>query len=380
MDAHDRLLRIVNEIYAAVGDPTAWTPCLTSICDLLGGSGANLLYHDLHDHHGGIVASVVDPAAFEAYAKHFHSIDPWALKLRPAGLVTGRVIRGSTLVSHDDFQRTEYYGDFGRRFGLTRTLIGVIDLVEERLTTSVTVNRSDSQPDFDEDSERLLGALVPHLRRALFLHQQLAGVDAERAVLADVLDRLRAAVMLVNTGGDVLLMNHAARALVARRDGITMDGRRLRAVSSQATAALARAVAQAVAIAQGGTTETDSGHIALPKPSGGQALEVRITPVARAGAAAEAGAAAALFITDPDEMPLVPTDWLTKRFRLTPAEARIASALARGEAVADIADRLRVTTGTARWYVKQILAKTGTNRQADLVRLLVGIVAGLGGG
>jgi DNA-binding NarL/FixJ family response regulator len=380
MDAHDRLLRIVNEIYAAVGDPARWRSCLASICELLGGSGANLLFHDLRDRRGGIVASVVDPAAFDAYTKYFHSVDPWALKLRPADLVAGRVIRGSALVTHDDLRRSEYYNDFGRSFGLTRTLIGVIDLVEERLTTSVTVNRGDAQPDFDEESERLLGALVPHLRRALFLHQQLAGVDAERAVLAEVLDRLHAAVILVDAGGDVLLMNRAAEALMARRDGITVDGRRLRGASADATAALTRAVTQAIAVARGGTLAAGAVRVALSKPSGGQALEVAITSVVQTDTAAGRGAAAALFITDPDEMPVVPTDWLTKRFHLTPAEARIASALARGEEVSDIADRLRVTAGTARWYVKQILAKTGTNRQADLVRLLVGIVAGLGAG
>jgi DNA-binding NarL/FixJ family response regulator len=380
MDTHDRLLRIVNEIYAAVGDPAGWRLCLASICDLLGGSAASLLYHDLREHQGGIAASVIDPAAFEGYTKHFHRLDPWALKLRPADLVPGRVIRGNTLVPHDDFQRTEFYNDFGRGFGLTRTIVGVVDFVEGRLTAGLTVNRSDAQPDFDEESERLLDTLVPHLRRALFLHQQLAGVDAERAALAEVLDRLRTAVVLVDAGGDVRLMNRAAEALIARRDGITVDGRRLRGASSDATAVLSHAVTQAIAVARGGTLAAGAARVALPKPSGGQALEVAVTSVARTDTAADRGAAAALFITDPDEMPVVPTDWLTKRFHLTPAEARIASALARGEEVADIADRLRVTAGTARWYVKQILAKTGTNRQADLVRLLVGIVAGLGAG
>jgi DNA-binding NarL/FixJ family response regulator len=285
---------------------------------------------------------------------------------------------GSTLVPHGDFQRTEYYNDFGRPFGLTRTLIGVIDFVEGRLTTGVTVNRDDSQPDFDEESERLLGALVPHLKRALFLHQQLAGADAERAVLAEVLDRLSAAVILLNVNGDALLMNRAAEALMARRDGITVEGRRLRGASSRATAALSRAVAQAIAVAGGQTMAAGTARVALPKPSGGQALEVAITPLAPDGTSADKGPAAVLFIVDPDDKPVVPADWLRARYKLAPAEARVASALAQGETVEDIAGRLRTTAGTTRWYVKQILAKTGTNRQADLVRLLVSIVAGMG--
>jgi DNA-binding NarL/FixJ family response regulator len=378
MDAHDRLLRIVNEIYAAVGDPERWTRCLASICELLGGSAANLMHHDYRDHRGGVSASIIEPAAFEEYSQHFHRVDPWALELRPGALLPGSIVRGSALVPHDEFKRTEFYNDFGRRFGFTRTLIGVIDVIDNRLTTGVTINRSDAQPDFDDESERLLGALMPHLRRALALHEQLAATHAARGALADVLDRLRAGVVLLNVAGDVLTMNRAATQLAERRDGFIVERRRVRAATADATAALTQAIVSAVAVAQGKTVATGNTRVGLPKPSGGQALDAAVTPVAGADVNLPHGAAAVLFVTDPDAVPTVPADWLRGRYKLTPAEARVASALAQGESVNDIADRLRLTAGTTRWYVKQILSKTGTSRQADLVRLLVGIVAGMG--
>ena len=58
-------------------------------------------------------------------------------------------------------------------------------------------------------------------------------------------------------------------------------------------------------------------------------------------------------------------------FGLTPAEAALAQALAAGRSLHEYADEARVTCETARWRLKQVLAKTDTHRQAELVRLLL---------
>jgi DNA-binding CsgD family transcriptional regulator len=253
----------------------------------------------------------------------------------------------------------------------------VIEAPSANRSAIISVNRGDAAEEFDGEAARLIGALVPHLRRALALHRRLAVVRAENDGLAAALDRLRAAIVLVDAARNIVTMNRAADELVARQNGLGIRDRHLRGETSEATAALDRIVTDAIAIAQG-RTAAGSVRAALPKRSDGRPLEAVALPLPPADRAA-ARAAAAVFVVDPDEAPVVPAEWLTTRFGLTPAEARVASALARGEAVADLAEHLRVTTGTARWYVKQILAKTGTKRQADLVRLLVGMVAGMGG-
>lgn len=60
-------------------------------------------------------------------------------------------------------------------------------------------------------------------------------------------------------------------------------------------------------------------------------------------------------------------------FDLTPAEARVAIALARGASVVDVATELAVSPHTIRAQVKAVLAKTGTSRQAELVSLLAAL-------
>ena len=59
-----------------------------------------------------------------------------------------------------------------------------------------------------------------------------------------------------------------------------------------------------------------------------------------------------------------------RSFGLTTAEARLAARLVQGLRVADAGTELGMTPSTARWHLKNIFAKTGTRRQADLLRLL----------
>jgi DNA-binding CsgD family transcriptional regulator len=62
---------------------------------------------------------------------------------------------------------------------------------------------------------------------------------------------------------------------------------------------------------------------------------------------------------------------LQATFDLTPAEARVASLLVAGKSVKQVATDLAVSSSTVRTQLKNVFAKTGTHRQADLVRVLM---------
>jgi len=63
---------------------------------------------------------------------------------------------------------------------------------------------------------------------------------------------------------------------------------------------------------------------------------------------------------------------LTGLFDLSPAEARLAMALSRGQSLKDFATEAGITFGTVRKYLDRIYLKTGTHRQNELVALLKG--------
>ncbi|TWS97615.1 helix-turn-helix transcriptional regulator [Reyranella sp. CPCC 100927] len=64
-------------------------------------------------------------------------------------------------------------------------------------------------------------------------------------------------------------------------------------------------------------------------------------------------------------------DLLRRRFRLTPAEAKVALQLTKGDGRLAVANRLGITLATVSTHLRHIFAKTGTHRQAELVGLLL---------
>ena len=80
-----------------------------------------------------------------------------------------------------------------------------------------------------------------------------------------------------------------------------------------------------------------------------------------------------LCITDPDAIPTVPANQLAQLFGLTRAEASIAIELLAGRDVSEIAERQQCSVNTVRVHLARLMVKTDTNRQSQLMRLLMSL-------
>ncbi|MFW8567284.1 response regulator [Orrella sp. 11846] len=85
--------------------------------------------------------------------------------------------------------------------------------------------------------------------------------------------------------------------------------------------------------------------------------------------------AAALFISAGDRNEPAPLKALETLFKLTPAEGRIAWAFAQGLRPEQIAEAFEITLTTVAFHKRNIFQKTQTNRQADLIALLLTLPA-----
>ena len=83
--------------------------------------------------------------------------------------------------------------------------------------------------------------------------------------------------------------------------------------------------------------------------------------------------AAVLIISDPEMETRARAERLRERFAFTRAEAAFALEIVKGDGRKAAADRLGITVGTARSHLTRIFDKTGSRRQAELVRLLLDI-------
>ncbi len=78
-----------------------------------------------------------------------------------------------------------------------------------------------------------------------------------------------------------------------------------------------------------------------------------------------------LYIGDDESHRVSHPELLKALFGLTPTEARIAAQVANGLSLAEVAGELRLGLGTVRWHAKRIMSRTGTSRQAELVRMIL---------
>jgi DNA-binding CsgD family transcriptional regulator len=80
--------------------------------------------------------------------------------------------------------------------------------------------------------------------------------------------------------------------------------------------------------------------------------------------------AALLFIGDPEVTNVSDEDHLRALYCLTPTEALVAVRASQGNGLQAIANSLGIGVSTARTHLQGVFEKTGTSRQAELVRLL----------
>ena len=64
-----------------------------------------------------------------------------------------------------------------------------------------------------------------------------------------------------------------------------------------------------------------------------------------------------------------PPEVMARAFKLTPSELRVLLAVVQVGGVMGVADALGISENTVKTHLKRLYAKTGTNRQADLVKL-----------
>lgn len=365
------LLELVSGFYDAALDPARWDEALERLADHLNALFGHLFYvrPDSGETLFATASARAPPTGLIGYHEHYESIDP----RRPAGhtLPAGVVAPDWSLVLQETFLRSEFYNDYYAPLGLRWMLAGFIEK-DPSFSAGFALTRGLRDQPFTEDEARCVESLLPHIRRAVLMHRTLAESESRDRAQAAALERLRIGALLLDESGRPVLVNRAARAILERNDGLALTRRGLRAARPAETAALEAAVRRALATtARRG--QDAGGLLQISRPSLRRPLLVVVSPLPLADDPFDLGrrAGALVLIGDPEARPALPEDELARLYGLTPAEAALAAGLARGLSLAEIAEARGVRRETARWTLKQVLAKTDTRRQADLVRLLL---------
>ncbi|MGH9665711.1 MAG: helix-turn-helix transcriptional regulator, partial [Bryobacteraceae bacterium] len=227
-----------------------------------------------------------------------------------------------------------------------------------------------------EREKSILRLLMPHLKRAAFLHGELSSLRRQLAMFTDHLNRYSHAFYLTDAAGRVLCENGAARAIDGLRDGLSVESGRLTITSSRQNAAFRQALSEISAgsgaplrrILASGQTHREPYRLILMPAQASRVIPLGVSvPVVVSILVVGAGTG-----SEPD----VPM--LCELFSLTSAEARVAGKLALGQSVEEIAAEAKISVETVRTHLKRILSKTGTERQGELISLILRSVPTVG--
>jgi DNA-binding CsgD family transcriptional regulator/PAS domain-containing protein len=370
MHASETLEPLIDKLYEAAFDAGKWPPFLTALARTLEGTLPTLFLHDPRTHAGSLAINVgFDEAMVRAYKERLGERNIW-LRSGAHLLATHQVRISHMMCSRKTLLGSEWYADYCLPLGISQAIGATIDK-SSVVTSNIAIMGPAGRPDFDRDDMALLEALMPHLQRALRVHTHMADSDLRQRELTDALEHMTVGVIMVTKSARVLFMNRTARSIVSRRDGLHVDATGLRALRLCDTATLRAHIAGAAERTAGRGTLA-GGEFRLPRPFGRAALEIVVSPISveQTWCSGEQ-AVAAVYITDPGQIPQRPEAIMSRIYGLTPAEAKVAALIARGLTGRQAADKLEVSHNTLKTHLKRVFAKTETNNQGALIRLLV---------
>jgi DNA-binding CsgD family transcriptional regulator len=242
-----------------------------------------------------------------------------------------------------------------------------------------TVFRRMSDGFVDDEMRRRFALVVPHVRRALLIGKVIDLKTVEAAALADSLDTLTSAMFLVDGTGRIVHANASGHVMVANANVVRAPNGRLGATDPAADQALL----DSFTASGGGDAMLGRRGIAVPlRARNGERYVANVLPLtsgARRRAGVSYAAVATVFIHKAALDLPSPPEAVAQEFRLTPAELRVLFAVVEVGGVADVAEVLGLSEATVKTHLQRLFQKTGTARQADLVKLVAGYTNALVG-
>ena len=213
--------------------------------------------------------------------------------------------------------------------------------------------------------------LLPHIQQFVRVRQVLAGAGALGASLADLLAATGLGIIQVDGRGRIAAANDRALALLRTGDGLVdQDG------------VLGAAVPADDAVLQGLLTRAlppfggpgAGGSMTVRRAADPQPLVVHLLPIGRPEpAVCTWPGAAVVVVVDPTRRPRLDPALVAAGLGLTPMESRVAVLLTEGKSLREVAAATGRKETTIRWHLRQIFAKRGIARQAELVRLVLSL-------
>ena len=213
--------------------------------------------------------------------------------------------------------------------------------------------------------------LLPHIQQFVRVRHVLAGAGALGASLADLLATTGLGIIQVDGRGRIAAANDRALALLRTGEGLVDTGGVLGAAVPADDAVLQGLLTRALPPFGGPGA---GGSMTVRRAADPQPLVVHLLPIGQPEpAVCTWPGAAVVVVVDPTRRPRLDPALVAAGLGLTPMESRVAVLLTEGKSLREVAAATGRKETTIRWHLRQIFAKRGIARQAELVRLVLSL-------
>lgn len=364
MDANDQLITVIDRIYEASLDRSKLVGALAEF-DRFIGAIATDLYISSGSNPEPIAVNGIPEELMREYLLNYHDTNK-----RVTGVLAapeGALITDFDIATREEMATNPYYQEiiFKNGYGY---FVGAPALYREDEGAFLGIHYPLGFDCYTESTLRRIRLLLPHIARAAQILNRLDTAAAQESRLRSAIDTLSTGIVLLNARAEVVHVNVPAEILLASHSGISISRRRVLIDNPALDRKLQQIVANALDNKQ---AQGSGGALLCPEPETGNRLSITVAPLPSRLRKRES-LGAMLLITDPLRGVADNTESLLQSvYDLTPAEARISVALARGETLTTYTARNGISIETSRSLLKRAMQKTGVNRQTDLVRLIL---------
>jgi len=364
---------LVTRIYDAAMDVTQWQTALKGIVESLHSTSGVLRIQDLQSKEvGSYVTLGIDASFQQAYKDYYVHDDPLVPTLDKIG--TGRFMQTARDMP-STFRKSEFYNDYVIPQKMQHSACCLL-IKDDSRVAGFGIHRVDGAGYFESHEMELLGLLIPHMQRAIQTNRLLSQLEDKANATSNTLNELSLGIILVDAFGTPLFVNQYAEKLICEGSGLSIKRQTLLASNPTDTLVLQKLIHNASQ-----STQKTGGAIAINSPGSMRPLSILVTPISNETSLSlgidSSRATAALFIGIGGKQRNFSLEILSSYYGLTPAEARLASALSNGHSLEEIAEQFCISKNTVRTQLRSCFQKTGVNRQTELVKLILSDPAAL---
>lgn len=360
MSLDEGISRLIGRIYESAHDTDQWEATLEDVRQRL---GVRCLFQSvsrldgLEMRRGLVLGEPKRPQGMSEYLETQASLDPsfrWAAKNPRA-----RFCSTDKIIASESYLDNEYIRWARDEFiGSTHWIVGYTQ-PNDQLTFGLSVHPFEGP--LTSSNKTLFRLLFDHMERA-----------ARLAVVPRQLFSGEEALIVLDATGCVRQLSPKADAIVSLADGLVIRSNRVSASHPEDARALSETI---MASLNAGVTGSYVDACFIRRPSRQEPYLVTSSPLPRGtGPFADFSAAVLLRVAAAGSARAVSaTARLARMFGLTRREVEVGESLMLGHSLDSASETLGISRNTIRVHLQALFRKTGTNRQSELIRLMIDV-------